>query len=212
MVGRRHAGILVVIVVSAVVVVVITMIVVVATIRVAVVTAPVVVSAVAAVVVVVLVIVRASLGLLLRLGLGLLALVLFRLVLLRLVLLFVLPALRAAAVVAIVVAIAVLGSLTVLPALLSWLGPRVNALRLPGRNQQSVSFGGDRFWSRWARMIMQQPRQWAAVAVVILLVLAAPLIGVAAPIEVPGAITAIGTLVVGYAVFKRLEPGFADYA
>jgi ABC-type polysaccharide/polyol phosphate export permease len=28
----------------------------------------------------------------------------------------------------------------------------------------------------------------------------------------PGAITAIGTLVVGYAVFKRLEPGFADYA
>jgi RND superfamily putative drug exporter len=72
------------------------------------------------------------------------------------------------------VAIMALGALTLVPALLAWFGPRVNALRLPGRNQQSVSFGGDRFWSRWARMIMQQPRLWATVAVVILLVLAAP--------------------------------------
>src|SRR5215208_6388647 len=72
------------------------------------------------------------------------------------------------------VAVMVLGALTLVPALLSWLGPRVNALRVPGRSQQSVSFGGDRFWSRWARMIMRQPRQWAAVAVVILLALAAP--------------------------------------
>src|ERR671917_580782 len=73
------------------------------------------------------------------------------------------------------VAVMALGALTLVPALLTWLGPRVNALRLPGRNQQSVSFGGDRFWRRWARMIMRQPRQWAAVAVVILLVLAAPI-------------------------------------
>jgi putative drug exporter of the RND superfamily len=72
------------------------------------------------------------------------------------------------------VAVMALGALTLVPALLAWFGPRVNALRLPGRNQQSVSFGGDRFWSRWARMIMQQPRLWATVAVVILLVLAAP--------------------------------------
>ena len=72
------------------------------------------------------------------------------------------------------VAVMALGALTLVPALLSWLGPRVNALRLPGRNQQSVSFGGDRFWSRWARMIMRQPRLWAAVAIIILLALAAP--------------------------------------
>jgi putative drug exporter of the RND superfamily len=72
------------------------------------------------------------------------------------------------------VAVMVVGALTLVPALLSWLGPRVNALRVPGRSQQSVSFGGDRFWSRWARMIMRQPRQWAAVAIIILLVLAAP--------------------------------------
>jgi RND superfamily putative drug exporter len=72
------------------------------------------------------------------------------------------------------VAVMALGALTLVPALLTWLGPRVNALRLPGRNQQSVSFGGDRFWSSWARMIMRQPGLWATVAVVILLVLAAP--------------------------------------
>jgi putative drug exporter of the RND superfamily len=72
------------------------------------------------------------------------------------------------------VAIMALGALTLVPALLSWLGLRVNALRLPGRNQQSVSFGGDWFWSHWARMIMQRPRLWATVAVVILLALAAP--------------------------------------
>jgi putative drug exporter of the RND superfamily len=72
------------------------------------------------------------------------------------------------------VAVMVLGALTLVPALLSWLGPRVNALRVPGRSQQSVSFGGDRFWRRWARMIMRQPGQWATVAVVILLALAAP--------------------------------------
>jgi putative drug exporter of the RND superfamily len=72
------------------------------------------------------------------------------------------------------VAVMALGALTLVPALLVWLGPRVNALRVPGRRQQSVSFGGDRFWSRWARMIMRQPRQWATVAIVILLALAAP--------------------------------------
>jgi putative drug exporter of the RND superfamily len=74
------------------------------------------------------------------------------------------------------VAIMVLGALTLVPALLSWLGFRVNALRVPGRSQQSVSFGGNRFWSRWARMIMRQPWRWATVAIVILLVLAAPVV------------------------------------
>ena len=72
------------------------------------------------------------------------------------------------------VAVMALGALTLVPALLSWLGPRVNALQLPGRSQQSVSFGGDQFWSGWARMIMRQPGLWATVAIVILLALAAP--------------------------------------
>ncbi len=74
------------------------------------------------------------------------------------------------------VAVMVLGALTLIPALLAWLGPRVNAFTLPGRTQQSVSFGGDRFWGRWARMIMRHPGLWAAAAVIVLLALASPVI------------------------------------
>jgi RND superfamily putative drug exporter len=72
------------------------------------------------------------------------------------------------------VAVMMLGALTLVPAALAWLGPRVNALRLPGRSQQSVSFGGDAFWGHWARMIMRRPGFWAIFAVVILLALAWP--------------------------------------
>ncbi|HLL51827.1 MAG TPA: MMPL family transporter, partial [Thermomicrobiales bacterium] len=72
------------------------------------------------------------------------------------------------------VAVMALGALTLVPALLTWLGPRINALGLPRRSQQSVSFGGERFWGRWARMIMQRPGRWAALSVALLLLLAAP--------------------------------------
>lgn len=72
------------------------------------------------------------------------------------------------------VAVMVLGALTLVPAVLAWLGPRVNALRIPGRSQQSVSFGGDAFWGHWARMIMRRPGLWAIFAVAILLALAYP--------------------------------------
>ncbi len=72
------------------------------------------------------------------------------------------------------VAAMVLGALTLVPAVLALLGPRVNALPLPGRSQQAVSFGGRRFWGRWARMIMRRPGVWAIAALLILLALAAP--------------------------------------
>ena len=37
-----------------------------------------------------------------------------------------------------------------------------------------MSFGGERFWERWARTIMQRPGVWATGAIAILLLLAAP--------------------------------------
>ena len=55
------------------------------------------------------------------------------------------------------------------------LGQRVNALGLPGRTQQSVSFGGYRFWGRLAGAIMRRPGLSAMAAVVVLLTLAAPI-------------------------------------
>jgi RND superfamily putative drug exporter len=73
------------------------------------------------------------------------------------------------------VAIMLIGALTLVPALLAWLGPRVNALHLPGRRAQLIRFGGSRFWTRWAWMIMRQPKVWAGAAVVILLLLAMPI-------------------------------------
>ena len=73
------------------------------------------------------------------------------------------------------VAIMMLGALTLVPAALAWLGPRVNAFHLPGRRTQLISFGGNRFWSHWAWMIMRRPGLWAGAAVVILLLLAAPI-------------------------------------
>ena len=61
-------------------------------------------------------------------------------------------------------------ALTLLPALLGFVGPRIDALRL-GRRRGS---GDSRMWHRWAVMIMRRP--WIALAgsLAVVLVLAAP--------------------------------------
>lgn len=56
---------------------------------------------------------------------------------------------------ALVVALAVLFALTLLPALLSLLGPRVNALRIVKTRENSSDAGG--FWRRIARWVMRRP-------------------------------------------------------
>ena len=53
---------------------------------------------------------------------------------------------------ALVVLVSVLGALTLLPALLGLLGPRVNALRVIGRKD-----AGDAFWRRWSDWVMRHP-------------------------------------------------------
>lgn len=73
------------------------------------------------------------------------------------------------------VVIAMLGALTVLPALLAALGPRVNSLRVPGRRpERPVSEDGR--WASFARAIMRRPGLIAAGSVVLLLALAAPVL------------------------------------
>ncbi|MFN8590382.1 MAG: MMPL family transporter [Thermomicrobiales bacterium] len=74
------------------------------------------------------------------------------------------------------VVVMMLGALTLLPALLAWLGPHVNALPLPGRRLRTISFGGSRFWERWAMAIMRRPWLWTGVSMLILLALAAPVV------------------------------------
>jgi putative drug exporter of the RND superfamily len=74
---------------------------------------------------------------------------------------------------AIVVVIAVAAALTLLPALLTVVGARINALRLPGLKMHHDE--RPHGWQRWARLVADHPWPALAVGVVVLLVLATPL-------------------------------------
>lgn len=78
-----------------------------------------------------------------------------------------------------VVLIAMLGSVTVLPALLSWLGDRVEAGRVPLLNRRGKrgrkESGG--VAGRLLRPVLRNPKFSAAASVAVLLVLAAPALG-----------------------------------
>ena len=73
-----------------------------------------------------------------------------------------------------VVAVAVLGAVTLVPAILSLLGHRINSLRIPllAKDPQP----GQGFWHRWALSVMKRPVLYATLSLVVLLALAAPLL------------------------------------
>jgi uncharacterized membrane protein YdfJ with MMPL/SSD domain len=73
-----------------------------------------------------------------------------------------------------VVAVAVLGSLTVLPALLSRLGDKVDRLRVPLVGRLSRDNGEGRIWGAIVDRVLRRPALSAAVAAALLLALAAP--------------------------------------
>ena len=70
-----------------------------------------------------------------------------------------------------VVAVAVLAAMTLLPAVLTLLGPRINALRIPGRRERP---GREGFWMRWTRGVMRRPLLAALGAATLLIVLSLP--------------------------------------
>ena len=74
--------------------------------------------------------------------------------------------------------VSVIGALTLLPALLSLLGDRVNALRLPliGRAAESGSGTEGRFWAAIVRAVMRRPVVTLVAAVGILLALCIPVL------------------------------------
>ena len=69
----------------------------------------------------------------------------------------------------VVVTTAVLATLTLLPALLAVLGPRVNWPRVRARAPARGAF-----WGRWAQRVMRRPVFWALVSLLILAVFIAP--------------------------------------
>jgi len=75
-----------------------------------------------------------------------------------------------------VVAVAMLGSLTVLPALLSKLGDRVEKGRVPYLHRLRRQSGDNRFWSAVLTPALRRPLLSAIAATAILLVMAAPVL------------------------------------
>jgi uncharacterized membrane protein YdfJ with MMPL/SSD domain len=75
-----------------------------------------------------------------------------------------------------VVAIAVAGSLTVLPATLSWLGDRVDKGRIPGLARVRKTEGNSRVWGAILDRVLRRPALSAIASAAFLLVLAAPVL------------------------------------
>ncbi|HEX8205998.1 MAG TPA: MMPL family transporter [Solirubrobacteraceae bacterium] len=73
-----------------------------------------------------------------------------------------------------VVFVAMLGSLTVLPAVLSMAGDKVERGRLPGVDRLKRRVAAYGLWSRVIDRVMKRPLLWAATTTVMLLALAAP--------------------------------------
>ena len=76
-----------------------------------------------------------------------------------------------------VVGIAVAGSLTVLPALLAWLGPKADAGRIPFLGRGRAAARPSRLWAALARRVVTRPLIWGGIATIALLALAAPALG-----------------------------------
>jgi RND superfamily putative drug exporter len=74
----------------------------------------------------------------------------------------------------VVVAVAMLGSLTVLPAILSLAGDRVDRGRVPGLDRLKRRMASLGLWSRVVDGVMRRPLLWAGVSVLVLLAMAAP--------------------------------------
>jgi RND superfamily putative drug exporter len=74
----------------------------------------------------------------------------------------------------VVVGIAVVGSLTVLPGLLAWLGPKADAGRIPFLGRRQAAARPSRLWAALARRVVARPLVWGGVAAIALLALAVP--------------------------------------
>jgi uncharacterized membrane protein YdfJ with MMPL/SSD domain len=74
----------------------------------------------------------------------------------------------------IVVAVAMVGSLTVLPAILSWLGDRIEKGRIPFLGRKRNTAEGSRVWGALVTRVMRRPKLAAGIAFAGLAILAIP--------------------------------------
>jgi RND superfamily putative drug exporter len=73
-----------------------------------------------------------------------------------------------------VVSIALVGSLTVLPAVLSRLGDKVDRGRVPGLKRLRARYGESRFWAMIVDVVLRRPLLWGGLAAALLIALAIP--------------------------------------
>src|SRR5581483_9715451 len=76
-----------------------------------------------------------------------------------------------------VVGVAVIGSLTFLPALLSWLGRWADRGRIPFLGRRRTAAKPSRLWAALVRRVVRRPVLWGGAAALVLLALAAPALG-----------------------------------
>jgi RND superfamily putative drug exporter len=110
-----------------------------------------------------------------------------------------------------VVAIAVLGSLTVLPALLSRLGDRVNKARVPFLYRLQRP-GGGRAWGAIVDRVLRRPRAAAVISAGVLVALALPALGLKAVVPGPEALPQDLEAVQTFNRLQQAFPGEADPA
>ncbi len=106
----------------------------------------------------------------------------------------------------VVVGIAVTGSLTVLPALLSWLGDRVDKGRIPLIGRRRAAAAPSRVWAALVRRVVRRPLLWGGAATIVMLAIAAPALGIrlAYPaIDAPADLPAVSTIKAIQAAFPQ---------
>ncbi|WP_327258022.1 MMPL family transporter [Streptomyces sp. NBC_01244] len=76
-----------------------------------------------------------------------------------------------------VVGIAMLGAVTALPAVLAWLGERVDNWKVPWLGARRTEVKDSRVWASVVRQVVKAPVLWAAVGTGVLVLLAVPALG-----------------------------------
>ena len=106
----------------------------------------------------------------------------------------------------VVVGIAVTGSLTVLPALLSWLGERVDRGRIPLIGRRRAAAAPSRVWAALVLRVVRRPLLWGGAATIVMLAIAAPALGIrlAYPaIDAPADLPVVSTIEAIQAAFPQ---------
>jgi putative drug exporter of the RND superfamily len=103
-----------------------------------------------------------------------------------------------------VVGVAVIGSLTFVPALLSWLGRWADRGRVPFLGRRRMAARPSRLWGALARRVVRRPLVWGGVAAAAMIALAVPALGMrlGTPVnDVPNNVPIIAT-------FNRIQQAF----